>query len=297
MNTANYCQQHVLVIPQALGALSDVCKLAARNGSAIYSKDLEQNLLDIEFYTNQLCIVYVEEGSETLTCWDNKQIQLSAGQSVLLCQGQNLHSDFVRSTQNLKAWLVFFDRSVIEQFLLSDKLTPVAKGKQPPPVSLHLENCLIEGFFEQLRLCVDQGMDINPILHVKLTELLFILRQVSGDEFVAMLSMADHTLPTRRNLKRLLGNKSVLKLSVADLAKLSGRSLSGFQRDFKHQFNEPPKQWLIKQRVEYAKSLVERGCLSVSDIALEVGYTNISHFIKAYKNQYGETPKQGAMKT
>lgn len=295
MNTANYCQQHVLVIPQALGALSDVHKKAALNGSAIYSKDLEQNLVDVEFYTNQLCIVHVEEGVETLTCWDNQSIELKAGQSILLCQGQNLHSDFVHSTQNLKAWLVFFDRSIIEQFLISNHLQQ-PKGKRDVKPSLKLEHCLVEGFFKQLRLYVEQEIDITPVLNSKLTELLYLLLHILGDDLIVTLNMADHTLPARRNLKRLLENKTVLKFSVSDLAKLSGRSVSGFQRDFKQQFNEPPKQWLIKQRVHYAKSLVEQGKLSITDIALEVGYTNISHFIKAYKNQFGETPKQDGIK-
>ncbi|MBQ4876611.1 helix-turn-helix transcriptional regulator [Pseudoalteromonas luteoviolacea] len=295
MNTANYCQQNILVIPQALGALSDVCKLAALNGSAIYSKDLEQNLLDIEFYTNQLCLVYVEAGAETLTCWDNQAIELSSGQSVLLCQGQNLHSDFVHSAQNLKAWLVFFDRSIIEQFIFSNQLM-MPKGQKQINPSVHMEHSLISGYFEQLSMCVDEGIDITPILNLKLTELLHLLLHVLGDELVSILNIADHSLPARRNLKRLLENKAVLKFSVADIAKLSGRSVSGFQRDFKQLFNEPPKQWLIKQRVMYAKTLVEQGNLSITDIALEVGYTNISHFIKAYKSQFGETPKQDGIK-
>ncbi|PAJ76253.1 hypothetical protein CJF42_00750 [Pseudoalteromonas sp. NBT06-2] len=39
--------------------------------------------------------------------------------------------------------------------------------------------------------------------------------------------------PPKRNLTRLLNSSDTLKLSISDLANLSGRSISTFTRDFK----------------------------------------------------------------
>ncbi|KZN34577.1 hypothetical protein N480_21365 [Pseudoalteromonas luteoviolacea S2607] len=296
MEIASYCQRHILVIPQALGALSDVSKVVSYNGSSLYFKDLKQDLIDVEFYTNQLCLVFVEEGSETLTGWQNNQIKLTEGQGILLCQGQNLHSDFVKSTQDLKAWLVFFDKALIERFLLSIAVS-VNRPNTPTGSFLTVDHTAVSGFFRQLSSYLNHEIRLDNMLDCKLTELLHVLYAVCGEELRALLQMSELALPAKRNLYRLLEQDHVLKLSVSDLAKLSGRSLSGFQRDFKQLYTQSPKQWLIKKRMEYANRLVSQGQMCITNVALEVGYNNVSHFIKAYKSTFGETPKQQALKS
>ncbi|WP_369832151.1 helix-turn-helix domain-containing protein [Motiliproteus sp. MSK22-1] len=81
-------------------------------------------------------------------------------------------------------------------------------------------------------------------------------------------------------------------MSVSDLAQISGRSLSSFNREFKSTYKMPPKQWLQEKRLSYSKELLQYNELSVTEIAMKVGYENVSHFIKAFKNRYGSTPKQ-----
>lgn len=50
------------------------------------------------------------------------------------------------------------------------------------------------------------------------------------------------------------------------------------------------KDYLIGLRMEYAKKLLARDRLTVAETCQKVGYTNISYFIKAFKNQTGLTP-------
>lgn len=84
-------------------------------------------------------------------------------------------------------------------------------------------------------------------------------------------------------------------LSIEDYAYLSGRSLSTFRRDFVNQFGVSPKQWLIEKRLDRAHELLSANHTSVSHVALEVGYENISHFIKAFHKRYAISPKQFLM--
>ena len=80
-------------------------------------------------------------------------------------------------------------------------------------------------------------------------------------------------------------------LTVADFAALSGRSLSSFNREFKAQFSTTPKQWLIEKKMHKAHSLLTQEH-TVTQVAFDVGYSNVSHFIKAYKSIYKQTPKE-----
>ena len=81
-------------------------------------------------------------------------------------------------------------------------------------------------------------------------------------------------------------------LDIADYAYLTGRSISTFQRDFKSKFASSPKQWLIEKRLQKAAQLLKQTSASVTEIALKVGYDNVSHFIKAFNKKYGNSPKQ-----
>ncbi len=78
--------------------------------------------------------------------------------------------------------------------------------------------------------------------------------------------------------------------SVADYAALTGRSTSAFVRDFRRLFGVSPKTWLIEQRLTKARNLLAQTDLRVIDVAIEVGYGNVSHFARAYQARFGYPP-------
>ena len=81
-------------------------------------------------------------------------------------------------------------------------------------------------------------------------------------------------------------------LKVEDYAYLTGRSESTFRRDFKQYFDTTPQQWLKEQRLEKALRLLQKQEMSVTQVAYEIGYENISYFIRAFKGKVGLSPKQ-----
>jgi len=107
--------------------------------------------------------------------------------------------------------------------------------------------------------------------------------------------------------QRLFGNKEVktifrdgnvcllekqLSESLLNREGYTGRSVSTFRREFKDQFQMTPKKWLKEKRIEKAIKLIDTQTMSVTELAYEVGYENISYFIKAFKLQTGLSPKQ-----
>ncbi|MEM8891859.1 MAG: AraC family transcriptional regulator [Bacteroidota bacterium] len=80
-------------------------------------------------------------------------------------------------------------------------------------------------------------------------------------------------------------------LQVEDLAKMAGMSSSTFKRKFKERYDAPPKRWIRQKRLEHAKALLQSSDKTVAEIAFACGFTDPSHFIRLYKNQYGITPK------
>ena len=286
-----YCASNILIIPDALRHLKDISLVHEYKNSALFYKDLEHDLVDVEFYTNTPCIIYILKGRESLTTADNVTHTLSAGDIAFLPRGINLHSDFVRSTQSLQAAMVFFSDRVIADFL-SKQTAPLTE--QIKLVALQrINGCtLIDQLFSTLNLLIsDNNMD-DGLFEVKLLELLYLFQRHDTDNrFVSLLRAYSTTTPIR-NIHRPMDIEGIHQLSVSDLAHLSGRSISSFNRDFKKAFHAPPKQWLTAKRMQLATELLIKNNTTVTEVAAELGYENISHFIKLFKSEYDITPKQ-----
>jgi AraC-like DNA-binding protein len=283
-----YTRNNVLVIPQALFSMKDVTVLSGHRDSAILYKCLEHNLVDIEFYTNTACFVYIESGYEMLTNSNNDTIELHSGSAIFLPRGLNLHSDFVKRAESLKAYLVFFDEQVITNYLSNVKSTGTFNEDEQGFYSLKEES----GEFMKYFKSIQYGVNDPGYLDVKLQELLYLVAWKGKKcAFIRML-LSMNRMSTKRNLVRLLEKHDLIHLSVSDLAHISGRSLSSFNRDFKAIYKVSPKKWLQEKRLTRAKDLLVGKGFSVTETASEVGYDNVSNFIKAFKLKYGLTPKQ-----
>jgi AraC-like DNA-binding protein len=80
------------------------------------------------------------------------------------------------------------------------------------------------------------------------------------------------------------------EVSLASLAHLVQLSPYHFSRAFKQSFGVPPHRYLTDRRVERAKRLLAQRQLSVTEIALEVGFSEASSFTAAFRKSTGETP-------
>lgn len=76
-----------------------------------------------------------------------------------------------------------------------------------------------------------------------------------------------------------------------ELSDETGVSLRQLQRLFASYLGLTIGQYIAKMRIERAKTLIRQTSLPLGEIAIASGYTNFSHFSRAYKRQFGVTPR------
>jgi AraC family transcriptional regulator len=80
-------------------------------------------------------------------------------------------------------------------------------------------------------------------------------------------------------------------LSLQELAAVAGLDVFAFARAFRESAGLPPHQDVLRARVERAKALLRDPALSVSDVALRVGFATPSHFSTTFRRVTSVTPR------
>lgn len=80
-------------------------------------------------------------------------------------------------------------------------------------------------------------------------------------------------------------------LSLEDLASQIGFSPSHFARLFRQATGESPHQFVLYQRVERARHLLQETEAPLIQIAAECGFANQSHLTTVFKDYFGLTPR------
>lgn len=78
---------------------------------------------------------------------------------------------------------------------------------------------------------------------------------------------------------------------VADLARVAGLSPDYFTRVFRRTFGVPPREWMVRRRIQRAALLLDDGNLSVSQVAAALGYTDSFLFSRQFKAVMGIAPQ------
>ena len=148
----------------------------------------------------------------------------------------------------------------------------------------------LEGYFHSM-LSYFRGIDRPPdhLLVLKLKELLINL--INSDQLLAAyfsrLGESD-----RPSLQQIMERNFCFKLRIEDYAELCHRSLSAFKREFQQIYKETPGRWIMKRRVERAANLLANSDQSVSQIAFETGFEDLSHFSRVFKKITGKNPSE-----
>lgn len=142
-------------------------------------------------------------------------------------------------------------------------------------------------YFLSLKPYINKTKEATPRLaDLKIREAIELLLQ-SNPDFKNVLF--DFSEPHKINLKEFMNQNFMFNVPLESFAKLTGRSLSGFKRDFKKSFEITPKQWLREKRLEEAYYLIKHTNRKPSDIYLDLGFENLSHFYYSFKQKFGIT--------
>ena len=133
----------------------------------------------------------------------------------------------------------------------------------------------------------------NLFLKAKIYELFSHLYNRNRDQNIEQCPF----LTNEENFKKIKKAKYIIIAemsnppSLVELSKEINLSLKKLKEGFKKIYGKPVYQFLIEYKMELAKKLLSENDFNVNEVSLKLGYSTASHFITAFKNKYGLTPK------
>ncbi|MGX5856502.1 helix-turn-helix domain-containing protein [Dyadobacter jiangsuensis] len=157
------------------------------------------------------------------------------------------------------------------------------------PEILNLDrDALLDSLFASMLPYFDLNKPLpEKLVEIKTHEAIEILRTVRAD-IDGILS--DFSEPGKINLADFMEKNYMFNISLDKFARLTGRSLTTFQRDFKKAFEMSPQRWLTKKRLTLAHYQLSENRKRPVDVYFETGFENLSHFSYAFKKQFGYPP-------
>lgn len=96
-------------------------------------------------------------------------------------------------------------------------------------------------------------------------------------------------------LKRVLdyiGEHLDTDLSLSELAGVVGMSPHYFAELFKKSVGQAPHQYILSQRIERAKDSLAKADRSITEVGLDIGFQNLSHFARVFRKLVGTSPSR-----
>ncbi|SEG36169.1 helix-turn-helix transcriptional regulator [Bosea lathyri] len=109
-------------------------------------------------------------------------------------------------------------------------------------------------------------------------------------------SGAAETAHAPRDVSRLLAARDLLLAdldhawTIRELSLKVGLNEKKLKAGFRDQFGSPIYAFLQRARLDCARALIESRNVSVTEAALQVGYTNPSHFARLFRREFGIVP-------
>jgi len=127
------------------------------------------------------------------------------------------------------------------------------------------------------------------LIKMKMTEGVYCLLNTDENYYTALFDFSE---PWKIDILDYLNKNYMYDLSMEEIALFTGRSLAAFKRDFTKISPLTPQKWIINKRLEVANEKIAKENRKVSEVYLEVGFKNLSHFSKVYKDTFGYAPSK-----
>lgn len=257
------------------------------NGIEISKVESSRHVFPKHAHDDIYALSLITKGASYCLGREKSDLTVNTGQIVALNPGQ-VHSGIPVGDNSISYWMLYADIKAMKKFA-----TDIFQqhGILPEFNRMVIKNPRLANKFKKLLLTFEHSRDS--------LEKETLISAFLSDLFKAACDQKPERASDCSGNKSIDLAKDVLSedldigISLDTVAKKVGFSRFHFIRQFKKHTGISPHQFRIQQRIEAAKDLIRKG-RPLSQIALETGFSDQSHFTNKFRQYTGATPSQYA---
>ncbi|MFD0989135.1 helix-turn-helix domain-containing protein [Mariniflexile jejuense] len=242
-------------------------------------------------FQDEGCFLYIKSNTKIISA--NETITTTPKEAVLLKCG-TYFVDWIKQFENKKIEVYAFHLypNILHHLYQKEVPTSINNPKNNQQIKKISLNTAIENFIENLNFYFNNSFLVNDdLLELKIKELIILLTQSKNTDTIQLLFSELFTVNTI-SIKKIVETHLYSNISITELAKLSGLSLSSFKRAFKNIYNDTPNNYILNQKIQKATKLLQNPTLNISEIAFDLGFNDPAYFSRLFKNKTNLTPSQ-----
>jgi AraC-like DNA-binding protein len=248
-------------------------------------------------HPNEFELHLVRDGRMRLWIDSPKRVfELHGGMASLTQPGQMHSGEGELMLPGRWMWLQFrvpADSRAAMPGLTARETTTLREGLSAvkPPIfhySPDLEHCMERLLGEHRRPTPESAIAARGILHELVA---WIIRDYRGEQLRRDREPSGYSPPIVKVMEWLDQHLDE-NVSVGDLADVAGLSPSYFRRWFHREVGSSPRDFVTQLRIERAKRLLAETDRSITEIAMELGYSTSAYFTAVFHRETGTTPSE-----
>lgn len=262
--------------------------------------ETHQEATDVNLVFGDLVLTTMLKGKKVMHLFDKPGFDYLPGESVIVPPNELMKIDFPEAKWDnpTQCIALSISKEMIENTfnMINEKFSEkVLTNEWGLDLSyFHLINTqdLSEIINRFIKIGVkERSRDKDLIASLALKELIIRLSQTQARE---MLEKTYKDLASGNRLANVVDyiKKNIREnLTFEELAAQACMSKSHFLRTFKLELGQTPMDFVLKERLKLARQYLLIGGFQIQEVSVMSGFNNITYFIRAFKTEYGFTPK------
>lgn len=256
----------------------------------------ESHLVPLKF--NDLVVTSMLRGKKVMHLFDDPHFDYLPGETVIVPSQVEMKIDFPEASfENPTQCLALaIDHQKIEETLnFLNERYPKEKGSDFWSLNyndyfFYNNQDMAATINKLITVCMSDQLTKDVLADIALQELLVHIIQMQTIHTLNEGELSGDTI--LKHIVKYIRTRLSEKLTMDDLTNEACMSKTSFYRFFKREIGMSPNEFVLMERIKYAKSLLRDAKLQINQVGYEAGFDDCNYFIRAFKKIEGITPKQ-----
>jgi AraC-like DNA-binding protein len=263
----------------------------------IFETYQKSDLVPLKF--NDLVVTSMLRGKKVMHLFDEPQFEYLPGETVIVPSNVEMKIDFPEASKEnpTQCIALAIDNKIITDTLdfLNEKYPKEGKSnlwKLDHENYFFYNNVELAGTINKLiKECMGNSITKDAIADLTLQELIIRIIQTQTTKRFENEKYIDINSPITPAIDFIKKNIRE-SINLKDLSDKACMSTTSFYRYFKRELGMSPIEFILNEKIKYAKKLLSNPNIQVNEVSYATGFEDCNYFIRLFKKYEGVTPKQ-----